>query len=164
MELEESDHVVDKEDFGPFTETEVEECFKAFDLDNNNFIATDEILEVYKAMGKELTDDDVDEMMRMCDQNRDGQVSMDEFKRMVFRHSGPPLDENRRPLHLHTPSSTSQRGKRRRPITSERSQLTSKHTVETMELASPKSLLSIQETDKPISSEPLPEGVPFVVL
>ena len=45
---------------------------------------------VYAYLGENATDEDIDEMIKMCDQDGDGQIAFDEFARMIFRHSGPP--------------------------------------------------------------------------
>ena len=45
---------------------------------------------VYQHLGENATDEDIDEMVKMCDQDGDGQITFDEFARMIFRHSGPP--------------------------------------------------------------------------
>lgn len=45
---------------------------------------------VYQYLGENANDEDIDEMIKMCDQDGDGQISFDEFARMIFRHSGPP--------------------------------------------------------------------------
>eukprot|EP00484_Ammonia_sp_Unknown_P027402 CAMPEP_0197027614 /NCGR_PEP_ID=MMETSP1384-20130603/7490_1 /TAXON_ID=29189 /ORGANISM="Ammonia sp." /LENGTH=336 /DNA_ID=CAMNT_0042456481 /DNA_START=15 /DNA_END=1025 /DNA_ORIENTATION=+ len=80
----------DPEPFGPFSVAEVENCFKAFDLDNNGFVGAGELRKVYQHLGETATDEDIDEMIKMCDQDGDGQITFDEFARMIFRHSGPP--------------------------------------------------------------------------
>lgn len=37
-----------------------------------------------------MTDEEIDEMIRMCDQDGDGQIDEEEFCKMIFRHSGAP--------------------------------------------------------------------------
>ena len=76
--------------FGPFTDDEVKEAFDAFDLDGNSFIGAAELRHVFTSMGEEITDEEVDEMIRMCDDDGDGQVSFEEFSGMVFEHSIRP--------------------------------------------------------------------------
>jgi calmodulin len=66
-----------------FTNKEVEEAFKSFDLDNNGFVGAAELRHVLVNIGENVTDEEVDEMIRMCDTDGDGQVSYDEFYRMV---------------------------------------------------------------------------------
>ena len=45
----------DDEPFGPFTVAEVENCFKAFDLDNNNFVGAGELRKFAFILSKYLT-------------------------------------------------------------------------------------------------------------
>jgi len=68
---------------GKFTDAEIQEAFKAFDLDNNSFVGAAEIRHVLVNIGEKVTDEEVDEMIRMVDQDGDGQVSFDEFYVMV---------------------------------------------------------------------------------
>lgn len=66
-----------------FTEKEIVEAFRAFDLDKNNYVGAAEIRHVLITIGERPTDEEVDEMIRMVDKNGDGQVAFDEFFRMV---------------------------------------------------------------------------------
>jgi hypothetical protein len=65
---------------GKFTDEEILEAFKAFDLDKNNFIGAAEIRHVLINIGEQVTDEEVDEMIRMVDLDGDGQVSWDEVR------------------------------------------------------------------------------------
>ncbi|GMH46963.1 hypothetical protein TrLO_g2558 [Triparma laevis f. longispina] len=61
---------------GPLMTVEHEEiwdAFKAFDLDKNNFVGAAEIRYVLINIGETVTDEEVDEMIRMADANGDGQ-------------------------------------------------------------------------------------------
>lgn len=68
---------------GRFTDEEILEAFKAFDLDKNNFVGAAEIRHVLINIGEQVTDEEVDEMIRMVDSDGDGQVSWEEFYSMV---------------------------------------------------------------------------------
>lgn len=68
---------------GKFTDEEILEAFKAFDLDHNNFVGAAEIRHVLINIGEQVTDEEVDEMIRMVDTDGDGQVSFAEFYAMV---------------------------------------------------------------------------------
>lgn len=68
---------------GKFTDQEIKEAFQAFDLDHNNFVGAAEIRHVLINIGENVTDEEVDEMIRMCDKDGDGQVSFEEFYEMV---------------------------------------------------------------------------------
>jgi len=75
---------------GKFTDEEIWEAFVAFDLDKNNFVGAAEIRHVLINIGENVTDEEVDEMIRMVDKDGDGQVSFDEFYEMVTGGNKPP--------------------------------------------------------------------------
>ena len=75
---------------GKFTDEEILEAFKAFDLDKNNFVGAAEIRHVLINIGEQVTDEEVDEMIRMVDSDGDGQVSWVEFYGMVTGGKNPP--------------------------------------------------------------------------
>lgn len=75
---------------GKFTDDEILEAFKAFDLDKNNFVGAAEIRHVLINIGEQVTDEEVDEMIRMVDSDGDGQVSWTEFYSMVTGGKTPP--------------------------------------------------------------------------
>lgn len=75
---------------GKFSDDEILEAFRAFDLDKNNFIGAAEIRHVLINIGEQVTDEEVDEMIRMVDRDGDGQVSWDEFYSMVTGGKKPP--------------------------------------------------------------------------
>lgn len=75
---------------GRFSDDEILEAFKAFDLDKNNFIGAAEIRHILINIGEQVTDEEVDEMIRMVDKDGDGQVSWEEFYEMVTGGKKPP--------------------------------------------------------------------------
>ncbi|ETV92649.1 hypothetical protein H310_13094 [Aphanomyces invadans] len=75
---------------GKFSDSEILEAFKAFDLDHNNYVGAAEIRHVLINIGESPTDEEVDEMIRMVDIDGDGQVSFDEFYKMVTGGKEPP--------------------------------------------------------------------------
>lgn len=66
-----------------FTDKEIEDAFRFIDLDKNMFIGAAEIRHVLICMGELITDEEIDEMVRMVDQDGDGQVSYDEFYKLA---------------------------------------------------------------------------------
>jgi len=76
---------------GRFTDDEILEAFKAFDLDKNNFVGAAEIRHVLINIGEQVTDEEVDEMIRMVDSDGDGQVSWEEFYFMVTGGKKAPV-------------------------------------------------------------------------
>lgn len=78
---------------GEFTEEEVLGAFRLLDLDKNALIGAAELRHLLICMGELITDEEVDEMVRLCDTDGDGQVrSFDEFRRMVI-HPDPSSPE-----------------------------------------------------------------------
>ena len=75
---------------GKFSDEEILEAFKAFDLDKNNYVGAAEIRHVLINIGEQVTDEEVDEMIRMVDTDGDGQVSWEEFYSMVTSGKKPP--------------------------------------------------------------------------
>ena len=51
-----------------FTDKEIQDTFKCFDLDGNGYICAAEIKQCFKKLGEKITDQEVDEMIKMCDQ------------------------------------------------------------------------------------------------
>jgi serine/threonine-protein phosphatase 2B regulatory subunit len=75
---------------GKFSDKEIVEAFKAFDLDHNHFVGAAEIRHILINIGEQVTDEEVDEMIRMVDKDGDGQVSFEEFYTMVTGGKQPP--------------------------------------------------------------------------
>ncbi|KAH7963313.1 hypothetical protein HPB52_020536 [Rhipicephalus sanguineus] len=65
------------------TEEETRKLFKLFDRDRNGFITADELRHFMAALGEQLTDEQVDEMIREADMDGDVQISYDEFSALV---------------------------------------------------------------------------------
>ncbi|CAJ1431411.1 unnamed protein product, partial [Effrenium voratum] len=74
----------------PFTDDEIKEAFATFDLDNNRFVGAAEISHILKLIGEDVSHQEIDEMIRMCDSDGDGQVTFDEFYKMMTT-AAPPL-------------------------------------------------------------------------
>ena len=71
-----------------FTDQEIKDAFTFLDLDKNGFIGAAEIRHILICMGELITDEEVDEMIRMVDTDGDGQVSFQEFFLLVV-HPDP---------------------------------------------------------------------------
>lgn len=81
-------------EFGPFTTIEIQETFRAFDLDSNKFVGALELRKCFESINEEVNDEEMDEMVKCCDLDGDGVISEDEFLKFIFRHAGPP-----KPVH-----------------------------------------------------------------
>ncbi|GBG31815.1 Calmodulin-1 [Hondaea fermentalgiana] len=71
-----------------FTDADIESAFQFIDLNKNGFIGAGEIRHILVCMGELITDEEVDEMVRMVDSDGDGQVSFAEF-RLLMLHPDP---------------------------------------------------------------------------
>lgn len=71
-----------------FSEDEIKAAFSFIDLDKNNFIGSSEIRHILICMGELITDEEINEMVHMCDDDGDGQISYEEFRLMVI-HPDP---------------------------------------------------------------------------
>lgn len=67
----------------PDSEEELREAFKVFDKDGNGYISASELKQVMASLGEKLTTDELNEMMLEADLNGDGQISFDEFAKMM---------------------------------------------------------------------------------
>ncbi|KAJ4762489.1 hypothetical protein LUZ62_072864 [Rhynchospora pubera] len=65
------------------SEDELREAFKVFDKDNNGFISASELRTVLMNLGENISDAEVDEMIKEADANGDGQVDYAEFVKMM---------------------------------------------------------------------------------
>lgn len=63
-------HSVDE----PDAEEELLNAFKVFDKDGSGTISSDELRSVLRSLGENLTDDELEEMIKMADGNGDGQI------------------------------------------------------------------------------------------
>ena len=50
-----------------FSDEEIQQCFDSFDLDGNGFISAAEISQCFRKLGEKVTDEEIDEMIKMCD-------------------------------------------------------------------------------------------------
>ncbi|OQR93545.1 calmodulin-like protein [Achlya hypogyna] len=79
---------VGEDNTSEFSEAEILSAFKFIDLDKNTFIGAAEIRHILICMGELITDAEVDMMVKMVDRDGDGQVSFEEFRKMVI-HPDP---------------------------------------------------------------------------
>ena len=60
-------------------EAEIKSAFKVYDRDGNGFISADELKYMMTQLGEPLTDEEVDELIRVADVDNDGQINYEEF-------------------------------------------------------------------------------------
>ena len=64
---------------------EIHEIFKVFDKEGNGFISVAELSHVMtNLLGEELTEEEVEEMIKEADVDGDGQVSYEDFKKIYL--------------------------------------------------------------------------------
>jgi len=71
-----------------FSDADIEAAFNFIDLNQNKFIGAGELRHILVCMGELITDEEVDEMIRMVDGDGDGQVSFEEFYALMV-HPDP---------------------------------------------------------------------------
>ena len=67
------------------SEEEMLEAFKVFDKDGNGFFSAAELRHIMTNLGEKLTDDEVDEIIRVADIDGDGQINYEEFVMMMSK-------------------------------------------------------------------------------
>ena len=65
-----------------FSEKDIEDSFKFFDLDKNGFIGASELRHALICMGELVTDEEIDTMINILDLNGDGQANFNQFRMM----------------------------------------------------------------------------------
>merc|ERR1719403_179587 len=75
------------------TREEVDKIFRLFDEENTGFITFKNLKRVVQELGEDLEDEEIQEMIDEADKDADGQVSMDEFWRVMKKRSGNAIDE-----------------------------------------------------------------------
>jgi calmodulin len=65
------------------TEMEFLEAFKDFDRDENGLISAHEFRTVMNRLGHNLSDEQIEEMIREADEDNDGFINYEEFSKMI---------------------------------------------------------------------------------
>ncbi|CAH8630803.1 unnamed protein product [Dicrocoelium dendriticum] len=66
-----------------YTETEIIDAFRTFDLENNGFIPASDLRHALCQMGERLNDDEVDAMIEMA-QDEEGNIYYEDFVRKIM--------------------------------------------------------------------------------
>ena len=66
------------------TDDELMGAFKIFDRDGNEEISAAELRHVLTNLGEKISDEEIEEMIREADNNRDGLINYEEFIRMMM--------------------------------------------------------------------------------
>merc|ERR1719391_425787 len=62
----------------------IREVFNVFDSDRDGFITAEELSRVMSGLGEDLTQEELEEMMRWADRDGDGMVGVSEFSSLMF--------------------------------------------------------------------------------
>ncbi|KAH9085395.1 hypothetical protein Ae201684P_005103 [Aphanomyces euteiches] len=65
----------------------IKEVFDMIDTDGSGSITVDEFVAIFKTLGQSLNHDDVRELVYQMDCNNDGKIDLDEFEKMLQKHS-----------------------------------------------------------------------------
>ena len=68
----------------PENEEEIIEAFKVFDKDGNGLISSDELLHVMTSLGDNLTIEEVEDLIKDADLDRDGFINYAEFVKLLL--------------------------------------------------------------------------------
>ena len=66
------------------TEEELIEAFKVFDRDGNGLISGNELQHVMNSLGENISQDEVEEMIKEADLDGDGYINYEEFVKMIM--------------------------------------------------------------------------------
>ena len=68
----------------PENEEEIIEAFKVFDKDGNGLISSDELLHVMVSLGDNLTIEEVEDLIKDADLDKDGYINYAEFVKLLL--------------------------------------------------------------------------------
>ena len=68
--------------FKKHTKQELEGAFRKFDADGNGFITSDELHHILSRMGRHLSRNEIDAMVKSLDASGDGRISFEEFSKL----------------------------------------------------------------------------------
>eukprot|EP00466_Bigelowiella_natans_P016731 jgi/Bigna1/89126/estExt_fgenesh1_pg.C_440052 len=75
------------------TKEEILKVFKLFDVDNSGYITLKNLRRICQELGEQLSEQDMAEMIEEADRDQDGQISPDEFYRVMKKRGNNPLDD-----------------------------------------------------------------------
>jgi calmodulin len=65
------------------TEEQLRAAFEVFDRGNKGFLVRDELRQVLQSIGDKMSNDEVDELLKMGDRNGDGKISYRDLSRLL---------------------------------------------------------------------------------
>ena len=77
-------------------EKDIRESFSLYDRDGNGSISLLELREVLRNLGEKVTDDEINQIIRMADQDGDGEIDYDEFVELRRKLKGDEKEDLRK--------------------------------------------------------------------
>ena len=77
-------------------EKDIRESFSLYDRDGNGSISLIELHEVLRNLGEKVTDDEINQIIRMADQDGDGEIDYDEFVELRRKLKGDEKEDLRK--------------------------------------------------------------------
>lgn len=84
IEFEEFKTIISKKMKPEISEDELREAFKVFDRDNSGKISVEELRWAMANLGEKMTNEQIDDMMKVADKNKDGHIDYSEFCRWMM--------------------------------------------------------------------------------
>lgn len=78
---------------GLFSESEIKEAFDTLDMNKNGFITADDLGFFLDVLEEEVQEEEIEEMIRLCDIEGNGKVKYEEFQRMSSGQSLAPIGQ-----------------------------------------------------------------------
>jgi Ca2+-binding EF-hand superfamily protein len=69
--------------FPKFEESDIKEAFDCFDINSNGYISVDELRTIFQELNEDVSDEELDEMIKLADSEGDGQVNWIAFYQFV---------------------------------------------------------------------------------
>ena len=69
--------------FPRFSKDEIKEAFDCFDISSGGSISAQELKFIFKSLGEEVTEEEVEEMIKLADKEGLGQVNFKNFEEFV---------------------------------------------------------------------------------
>ncbi|XP_037952083.1 calmodulin-alpha-like [Teleopsis dalmanni] len=68
------------------TENEIREAFRVFDPDGNGFLTVADLKDIMTTMGEQLSEEEVEEMIKDADVNNEGHINYNDYVTKMFQY------------------------------------------------------------------------------
>lgn len=69
--------------FPHFSKEEIKDAFDCFDISSGGSISAQELKFIFKSLGEEVNDEEVEEMIKLADKDSTGQVTFKNFEEFI---------------------------------------------------------------------------------